>query len=377
MRSSAVVRALGPLVRSRRGRAPASRSSSAASPASACAPHWWARSNALRRCSRASTRRLQRRSAAPSAYSERACSKWKRRSDLAPLRRSRLAHLRPTCCRLFGAHRARAGGGERDGITSGDVRADQERPGRDGLSIRALAERYGVHRRAVRQALGRRCRPSSGRRSAGLRRSWVSTLAELNAQLLAGCETDLHRRIAGRQETVGEAFARERPLLRGLPAERVSTAEQATPRVNAKALVTIKQNSYSVPVRLAGLRVHSRVGACEIELHHSGELVARHERLQGRFGVSASLDHYLELLARKPGALAGSLALSQERERGAWPSVGSKIPPEHPLEAPKNTPRRTGSLGWSSRTRSYPVGPRNARIDRPRRRSSVGRAPPW
>ena len=41
--------------------------------------------------------------------------------------------------------------------------------------------------------------------------------------------------------------------------------------------------------------------------------------------MSASLDHYLELLARKPGALAGSLALSQERERGAWPSVFDEL----------------------------------------------------
>jgi hypothetical protein len=153
----------------------------------------------------------------------------------------------------------------------------------------------------------------------------VSTLAELNTRLLAGCETDLHRRIAGRPETVGEAFARERPLLRGLPAEKASTAEQATPRVNAKALVTVKQNSYCVPVRLAGLRVHSQVGAREIELRHGGERVALHERLQGRYGVSASIDHYLELLARKPGALAGSVALSQERERGAWPSIFDEL----------------------------------------------------
>jgi transposase len=153
----------------------------------------------------------------------------------------------------------------------------------------------------------------------------VSTLANLNARLLAGCEADLHRRISGHPDTVGEAFARERPLLRGLPAERASTAEEAAPRVNNKALVTVKQNSYSVPVRLAGLRVHSRVGAREIELRHGGERVALHERLQGRFGVSASLDHYLELLARKPGALAGSVALSQERRRGAWPPAFDEL----------------------------------------------------
>ncbi|MBA3262637.1 MAG: hypothetical protein H0T69_09255 [Thermoleophilaceae bacterium] len=50
-----------------------------------------------------------------------------------------------------------------------------------------------------------------------------------------------------------------------------------------------------------------------------GREVARHDRLVGRFGVSAQLDHYLELLARKPGALAGSLALHQQRQRGHWP----------------------------------------------------------
>lgn len=153
----------------------------------------------------------------------------------------------------------------------------------------------------------------------------VATLGELNTRMLAGCETDLARRIAGRQESVGESFARERPLLRALPPERCSTAEQSTPRVDSKALVTIKQNRYSVPVGLAGMRVHCSVGAREIECHHGGRMVAVHERLQGRFGVSACLDHYLELLARKPGALAGSLALSQERERGAWPSCFDEL----------------------------------------------------
>jgi hypothetical protein len=147
----------------------------------------------------------------------------------------------------------------------------------------------------------------------------VADFAELNARMLAGCESDLKRRIVGRGQTVGESFSRERPLLRSLATERAPTAEEGTPRVDAKALVTIKQNRYSVPVRLVGLRVCARVGAREIELRHDGTEVARHERLQGRFGVSARLDHYLELLTRKPGALRGSLALLQERERGAWP----------------------------------------------------------
>jgi transposase len=147
----------------------------------------------------------------------------------------------------------------------------------------------------------------------------VADLAELNALLLAGCEQDLDRRIDGRAVSVREAWAVERPLLRALPAEPFDACETAAPRVDAKSLVTIRQNRYSVPVALAGLKVSARIGAREITINHGGRQVARHERLHGKFGTSAQLDHYLELLTRKPGALEHSVALAQERDRGAWP----------------------------------------------------------
>ncbi|MCA1699868.1 MAG: IS21 family transposase [Actinobacteria bacterium] len=147
----------------------------------------------------------------------------------------------------------------------------------------------------------------------------VGSLAELNELLLAACLADLGRTIRGRRETVSEALAREVCLLGELPAEPFEAAEHSSPRVDSKALVTVRQNQYSVPVSLAGLRVAARIGARELVLFHDGRQVARHPRLDGRFGVSAQLDHYLELLAFKPGALARSLPLHQERERGSWP----------------------------------------------------------
>jgi len=147
----------------------------------------------------------------------------------------------------------------------------------------------------------------------------LADLTELNRKLLAGCEADLARRIDGRAVMVGEAWAVERPLLRALPADRFDATETATPRVDAKSLVTIRQNRYSVPVALAGLKVSARIGAREITIDHGGVEVARHERLHGKFGTSAQLDHYLELLAHKPGGLERSVALAQERDRGRWP----------------------------------------------------------
>jgi transposase len=153
----------------------------------------------------------------------------------------------------------------------------------------------------------------------------VATMAALNALILAGCERDLERRIIGRPVTVKEAWAQERPLLRALPAERFDAAESSTARVDAKSLVTVRQNRYSVPVSLAGLRVSVRIGARELTISHDGKTVARHQRLQGRYGTSAKLDHYLELLERKPGGLEHSLPLRQERERGSWPECFDEL----------------------------------------------------
>lgn len=153
----------------------------------------------------------------------------------------------------------------------------------------------------------------------------VASLKELNDRLEDACFAELERRIAGRSETVGEALRIDGRALRALPLEDFDAAEQATPRVDQKALVTIRQNRYSVPVALVGLRVAARIGARAIVISHGGREVARHPRLQGRFQVAARLDDYLELLQRKPGALKGSLPLAQERKRGRWPSAFDEL----------------------------------------------------
>jgi transposase len=153
----------------------------------------------------------------------------------------------------------------------------------------------------------------------------VASLRELNAMLEDACFDDFERRITGRDLTVGEALRLERPLLRELPVVPFDAAEHASPRVDAKSLVTIRQNHYSVPVALAGLRVQARIGAREVVIGHQRREVARHARLQGRFQTAARLDHYLELLRVKPGALKGSLPLRQERDRGAWPGCFDEL----------------------------------------------------
>jgi len=152
----------------------------------------------------------------------------------------------------------------------------------------------------------------------------VGSISELNQLLVDACEQDLGRRIAGRSGTIAEQLAEERTLLRALPAPFDAT-ETTVVQVDAKALVTVRQNRYSVPVALAGLKVSAAIGATEIRVWHRDRQVASHERLHGKHGTRASLDHYLELLARKPGALARSLPLAQERDRGNWPGTFDEL----------------------------------------------------
>jgi len=146
----------------------------------------------------------------------------------------------------------------------------------------------------------------------------VATMAEFD-ELLAGADRrDEERRIAGRRETVGQAFAAERPSLRSLPDEPFDATLPLRLKVDRKARICVRQRWYSVPARLAGRELRVRLGARSVEAIADGRVVARHERSPRKGEQTLTLDHYLEVLRRKPGALPGSLTLAQARESGVF-----------------------------------------------------------
>ena len=88
--------------------------------------------------------------------------------------------------------------------------------------------------------------------------------------------------------------------------------------VDHSALVTIRQAKYSVPASLIGRRVRALLRASEVLIFDGRRLVARHERVAIRNGQAVLLDHYLEVLRIKPGALSGSTVLAHARATGAF-----------------------------------------------------------
>ena len=146
----------------------------------------------------------------------------------------------------------------------------------------------------------------------------VGSLSALNAALAAADARDDARRIGARAETVGAAAARETPLLNPLPGNDFDVALSLSCRVDAKARVCVRQSYYSVPARYAGRRLTVRLGAEVVLVLDAGAVVAEHVRSLHKGSEDLVLDHYLEVLTRKPGALSGATALVAARRCGGF-----------------------------------------------------------
>lgn len=181
------------------------------------------------------------------------------------------------------------------------------------------------------------CTPGEGHEKGGVegevgffrRNHWVPVpqavdLADLNRQLLASCQEDERRMIAGRTQSVGAGLVVEREHLLPLVAEGMDLAQTSFPTVNSMGCAKLLTNFYSAPLK-AGTQVQAKAYARTVELWHEGRCVARHERCYRRQQQVLDLEHYLDVLYRKPGALAGSRPLEQQRQAGLWPESFDQI----------------------------------------------------
>ena len=94
--------------------------------------------------------------------------------------------------------------------------------------------------------------------------------------------------------------------------------------MDGKGCVKVRTNWYSTPLKPA-THCQARLLPAYVEIWHERQCVARHERSFGRYQQVLDLEHYLDVLERKPGALAGSTPLQQWRERGRWPESFDRL----------------------------------------------------
>lgn len=106
------------------------------------------------------------------------------------------------------------------------------------------------------------CTPAKGNEKGGVEqqngrfrwRWWTpvpqfDSLDDFNQYLLESCIRDRERRIEGRVETVGDAFAREQSQLKRRPNEEFDLSECLKCKVDDHACVRVKRNRYSTPLQ--------------------------------------------------------------------------------------------------------------------------------
>jgi len=147
----------------------------------------------------------------------------------------------------------------------------------------------------------------------------VRNLEELNLLLAAGSGEEQNRVIQGRGQSIGAGMIVEREHLLPMAEEGFDLASLHFPEIDANGCARALTNFYSAPL-LVGTAVQVKVYSAYVEVWHQAKCVARHERCYQRYRKVLELEHYLDALTKKPGALAGSTALEQCRAQGRWPA---------------------------------------------------------
>lgn len=147
----------------------------------------------------------------------------------------------------------------------------------------------------------------------------VASFDELNAYLLAQCQADEARQVAGQATTIGEAWRYEKDFLRPLPEHDYACCITRLVTLTPYSQVIFETNRYSVPVDQAARHLTLRAFPFAIEVLKGEQVIARHTRCYGQNQDVFDPLHYLPLLEQRPGAFAYAKPVRRWRE--TWPPV--------------------------------------------------------
>ena len=143
------------------------------------------------------------------------------------------------------------------------------------------------------------------------RRIWVEagqrrfgSFAELNAWLGERCRALWQelRHPQHKEFSIAEMLELEQSHLMPMPAAFDGYVENLA-KVSSTCLVTVARNRYSVPCEWAAQMVSTRLYPAQIVVVAGDAVVATHERLSDCNQTRYDWQHYVPLIARKPGAL--------------------------------------------------------------------------
>ncbi|NMD71524.1 IS21 family transposase [Bacillus sp. DNRA2] len=161
------------------------------------------------------------------------------------------------------------------------------------------------------------CNPASGnekgrvegtvgyiRRNALVPLPEVQSVKELNDYLIDWCLKEAGRtHVPNKLETVLEMWEKEKEYLHPLPTNRFEACKLISCKVNKTSLITVETNRYSVPSSYVGQAVWAKIFADRVIVVAQNRVIAEHTRSYDRNQMITVLDHYLEVLLKKPRAI--------------------------------------------------------------------------
>ena len=130
-------------------------------------------------------------------------------------------------------------------------------------------------------------------------------------------------------------FAREKSLLRPLPAMPYDIGNLYSVRASNRFRITFETNRYSVPAEYASTRLTLKAYPQRLCIYHHDKLIARHPRSFDRYQDFEDPDHPKALLAQRKNAreqklLARFLSLSPQAET-YYHGLAKRFNPHHHL----------------------------------------------
>ena len=182
------------------------------------------------------------------------------------------------------------------------------------------------------------------RRNFCVPRPEATSYAALNAQLQALCAAEDTRQVAGQPQTIGAAWAQERPHLRPLPTHAFDCCVVRNVILNPYGQVTFVTNRYSVPAEEAQRQLTLKAYPFEIVILNAQREIARHPRCYDREQIILDPLHYLSLARTTPRRL---------RLRPTAAAVARHLAPDLRTPAGPSASPRTGQR-WGGRVRAHP-----------------------
>lgn len=132
----------------------------------------------------------------------------------------------------------------------------------------------------------------------------VQSMDELNEYLLEWCFKEAERRtVPNTKESVKEMWEKEKEHFHPLPTDEFEACKLVSCQVNKTSLITIETNQYSVPSYYVGQSVWAKIFVDRVIVVAQNQVIAEHVRSNDRNQMITVLDHYLDVLLKKPRAI--------------------------------------------------------------------------